>query len=74
VQLDGSAVSQQPSSMPAGMGHVWGTLCNGTLGEVVRLCLGLAIFRDPAVLYLLGLLIMSWIEGTDAHSVLDEQA
>ena len=56
VQLDGSAgFKQHSSSMSAGMGHVWG-FASAPLGEVVRCCLGLAIFRTRQ--YLLGSLIL----------------
>jgi hypothetical protein len=44
VQLDGSAgFKQHSSNMPAGMGHVWG-FATAPFGEVVRRCLGPAIF------------------------------
>jgi hypothetical protein len=56
VQLDGSAgFKQHSSSISAGMGHVWG-FASAPLGEVVRRCLGPAIFRTRQ--YLLGSLIL----------------
>jgi hypothetical protein len=56
VQLDGSAgFKQHSSSMSAGVGHVWG-FASAPLGEVVRRCLGPAIF--PTRQYLLGSLIL----------------
>jgi hypothetical protein len=52
VHRDGSAGFKQNSSrMSAGMGHVWG-FASAPLGEVVRRCLRLAIFRTRQ--YLLG--------------------
>jgi hypothetical protein len=50
VHLDGSAgFKQHSSSMSAGMGHIWG-FALAPLGEVVRRCLGLAIFGFGPVL------------------------
>jgi hypothetical protein len=49
VQLDGIAGSKQHSgSMSASIGHVWG-FATAPLGEVVRRCLGLAIFGPNSI-------------------------